>query len=517
MNLTLKKFRQNHIRFNEFLIKEISNHKTTYLFLSLILLIGFFVRVYRAGDLMGFYYDQGRDALVIWKLWNEGRPFLIGPITGLAGIFLGPFYYYLIAPFYLIGGGNPVYPAVFLAFLTICGVFMLYYLGWKFQDRTTGIIAAIIGSFSYYLILAGRWLSNPTPIMLTSMLFLYSLWKIVKTKNKYWWVIASLLIGISLQLESASAVFYLPVLVVLAVWQRKRIPGLKTILYSGMVFFVTLVPQILFNFRHENLIFNNFVRIIFEEKSFRHDFWEVLDVRLNYFWQVFYSKIFMERKDLTLYFSVASVTALLSKIKSKEEFHPVKLLLIFITVPMIGYILFQGNFGNIYDYYMTGYYFPLVLLFSLGLGIAWKKFLGKILVVIFFIFFININFKATKNYLSAGVDGPHHITLGNELQAVNWIYEDAVDLDSFKVDVYVPPVIPHSYDYLFLWQGHKKCGENLCGLVKDAETEIIYTLYEIDPPHPQRLDEWYLRFGVWTEIEETVEFGGITVERRKVL
>ena len=174
----------------KFWIRELKSYKFNYYLLGFVLVLGFFVRVYRTSDLLGFYYDQGRDALVIWKLWHEGRPFLIGPVTGLAGIFLGPFYYYLIAPFYLIGGGNPVYPAVFLAFLTVCGVFMLFYLGWQFQDRMTGIVAAIIGSFSYYLVLAGRWLSNPAPIMLTSMLFLYSLWMIIQSKKRYWWIAA---------------------------------------------------------------------------------------------------------------------------------------------------------------------------------------------------------------------------------------------------------------------------------------------------------------------------------------
>lgn len=502
---------------NKFIIKEVYTHKLTYYLLFVILILGFFFRVYRTSDLMGFYYDQGRDALAIWKLWHEGRPFLIGPVTGLAGIFLGPFYYYLIAPFYLIGAGNPTYPAVFLAFLTVCGVFMLYFLGWNFQDRVTGLIAATIGSLSFYLILAGRWLSNPTPIMLTSMLLIYSLWMIIQSNKKYWWIITTLIIGISLQLESASAVFYLPVLGVFTIWQRKKIPDYKTLTYSALIFFATLLPQTLFNFRHDNLIINNFRRVLVEEKSFRYDFWEVLEVRLNYFWEVFSSKIFMDRKDLAIIFSLASVTSLLSRIKLKEKMLPIKLLLIFTVIPMIGYVLFQGNFGNIYDYYMTGYYFPLVLLFSLGLGITWKKFLGKILVTVFFVLFFCVNIPATKNYLSAGVDGSHHITLGNELQAVKWVYEDSIDLDQFKVDVYVPPVIPHSYDYLFLWQGTKKCGENLCGLIKDGKTGVIYTLYEIDPPHPQRLNAWYSRFDGWTEIERAVKFGGITVERRKVL
>lgn len=112
-------------------------------FLLLAIIIGsFFVRAYRLHDLLGFYYDQGRDALVIWKLWHEGKLFLIGPVTGLAGIFLGPFYYYLIAPFYLLGKGDPVIPALFLAGLTTTAVLVLYVLGSSFHSKTAGIVAS---------------------------------------------------------------------------------------------------------------------------------------------------------------------------------------------------------------------------------------------------------------------------------------------------------------------------------------------------------------------------------------
>src|SRR3990167_6005968 len=160
----------------KFWINELKFHKIVYFLLTIILVGAFFIRAYRTGDLLRFYFDQGRDALVIWKLWHEGKPFLIGPVTGLAGIFLGPFYYYLIAPFYLIGGGNPAYPAIFLAFISTLGVFMLYFLGAKFLSRETGLIAATIGSFSYFIVLAGRWLANPTPILLSSMLLLWFMW-----------------------------------------------------------------------------------------------------------------------------------------------------------------------------------------------------------------------------------------------------------------------------------------------------------------------------------------------------
>jgi hypothetical protein len=188
---------------------------------------------------------------------------------------------------------------------------------------------------------------------------------------------------------------------------------------------------------------------------------------------------------------------------------------IFLGAPIIGYIFFQGNYGNIYDYYMTGYYLPMILLFALGLGVMWRTFVGKISVLIFLLAFLSVNGQLLRNHLSAGVDGPTHVTLGNELQAVNWAYKDAEDLEEFNVDVYVPPVIPHSYDYLFLWRGTQKCGKSLCGLRKDVNVSYVYVLYEQDPPAPERLSNWLIRYQDSTIVEREARFGGVTVQRRK--
>jgi hypothetical protein len=190
------------------------------------------------------------------------------------------------------------------------------------------------------------------------------------------------------------------------------------------------------------------------------------------------------------------------------------LLLIFIGVPMLGYLAFQGNFGNIYDYYMTGFYLPMILLFSIGMGELWKERAGKFIVLIFFALFLSLNGMLVRYYLIAGVDGPTNIKLGNELQAVNWIFEDAKGRGEFNVDVYVPPVIPHTYDYLFLWQATKRCGEDLCEMKLTERVPLLYTLYEVDPPHPWRLDTWLERQAGIGEVKEEASFGGITVQRR---
>ncbi len=501
-------------KFKKDLYKEIKTHPVIYASLFLVLLLALFVRIYRTEALLGFYYDQGRDAMVIWRLWHEGKFFMIGPVTGLAGIFLGPFYYYLIAPFYLVSGGDPVLPAVFLAFLSTIAIYFLYLLGKEFQDRVTGLIAAVIAGFSYYIVLASRWFSNPTSILLTSVLLLFSMWKIVRGESKKWWIAIALLIGVSLHFEAASAVFYLPMILVFAVWQKRNFPDKKVFLISSAVFIGTLLPQILFNFRHENILFNNFKEMLVGEESFKLSFWQVLNSRINYFWAVFHSKILPGLETWVLVFSVI---VLGTSIERKKELNKsaLTLLVVFIGIPMIGFIFFQGNFGNIYDYYMTGYYLPIILLFSMGLAKLLKTNHGKLIILVFFIFFIARNGEYIKNYITAGFDGPTHITLGNELQAVDWAFENAKERGEFNVDVYVPPVIPHSYDYLFLWQATKRCGDSLCEMNLAEQVPLLYTLYEEDPPHPERLEAWLERQKGIGEVEEEVSFGGITVQRRK--
>lgn len=495
--------------------KEVAERKLLYFFLLVVVLLAFFLRVYRLDDLLLFYYDQGRDAKVIWDLWHEGKFFLIGPVTGLAGIFLGPFYYYLIAPFYLIGQGNPVYPAVFLSFLVTVAIAITYFLGKKFHSRAAGFFAAFLSAFSYSLVGSGRWLSNPTPMFLTSVLLLWSLWEIASGKSKKWWIAASFIIGVSLHFEAASAVFYIPMLIVFAIWQRKNLPDIKNLILSGLAFFVTLIPQIAFNFRHDNILLNNFVNEFFKEKSFSLSLGEIVEKRINFFWGVFYSKILPGWPGYAGIFSLLSFAALFAEKKEDKTKRAIKLLLIFIGIPLIGYIFYQGNFGTLYDYYLTGYYLPAILLFSIGLSLIWRHWFGKIAIILFLLLFSFRNGVLIKNYLNAGVDGPEHITLGNEVQAVNWVYEDAENRESFNVDVYVPPVIPHSYDYLFLWQGTDRCGEDLCGLKLEERVDTLYTLYEVDPPHPERLEAWLERQKGIGVVEEEKSFGGITVQRRQ--
>lgn len=492
--------------------KEIYSQPWVYLLLSLLLIAAFFVRVYRLNDLLGFYYDQGRDALVIWQFWHEGKFFLIGPITGIEGIYRGPWYYWLIAPFYLLGNGDPVWPAVFLGFTSVAAIAILYYLAVRVAGKWAGLLAVIIASFSYYLVLASRWLSNPTPMLFISMVLILTMFWVMEGK-KWAWVFVSFMLGMAMQFGSAAEIFYFPAILTFAIWQRKNLPNKKILAFCSFILFITFAPQIIFDLRHEGVLSIAIKKFLVDEGSFKASFWEIIKNRAALYYQIFFSKLFPTSGLFWTPFATLGLVSLILNIKNlfaNKWF--LTIFLVFIW-PLIGMLFFQGNHGNVYDYYFTGYYLVFVLIFSVLISVLVKRTGGLIVVFLLLILFLQDNLTLVKSYLVAGVDGPTHISLGNELQSVRWVITDTKKQD-FNVDVYVPPVISYSYDYLFLWQTTKSCGRNLCGMVLDRQVPLLYTLYEVDPPHPERLDAWLKRQKGIGVVDKSEKFGGITVEQR---
>ena len=487
--------------------------------LALILFGAFFVRVYRIGQLLGFYFDQGRDAKVIWDLWHQGKFFLIGPTTGIEGVFRGPWYYWLIAPFYLLGRGNPVWPSVFLSATSVVAIFLSYKIAEKIAGKWAGILAVTIGSFSLYLVYSSRWLSNPTPMLLISMVFVYSLFGVLEGQRLNW-ILAVFMAGLAMQFGSAAEVFYFLGLAVFGVYlfftDRKKLPDLKIFLLSAVALGITFVPQALFDLRHQGILRGTVSKFLFQEGSFKLSFWEMAKIRFPFYYDVFFSKLFASSVKAREIIALILAGLAIYKYKTILKDKKLVLLLILLLSPILGMLFFQGNYGNVYDYYFTGYYLIFVVFFAAVLGLSSKSIWGKVIIVGFLFFFLKDNLTPLTNYIVSGVDGPRTIALGNQREAVDWVFEDAAQMgQSFNVDVYVPPVIPHAYDYLFLWQGTLRCGESRCGRELTERVPLLYILYEVDPPHPERLEAWLIRQKGIGKVEKEAKFGGITVQRRK--
>ncbi len=79
----------------------IFRHKVEVTILVTILIFASFMRLYRISDYMTFLGDEGRDAIVARDILH-GNFTLLGPRASAGDFFLGPIYYYMMAPFLLL-------------------------------------------------------------------------------------------------------------------------------------------------------------------------------------------------------------------------------------------------------------------------------------------------------------------------------------------------------------------------------------------------------------------------------
>jgi hypothetical protein len=119
-----------------------------------------------------------------------------------------------------------------------------------------------------------------------------------------------------------------------------------------------------------------------------------------------------------------------------------------------------------------------------------------------------LHFKLWDKSQSAG-----SINFVNQKEAINWIYQDAGNR-SFNVDVYVPPVIPYAYDYLLKWLPTTSAYQGYQGKLVAENKPLLYTLYEADGDHPERLAAWLARQKGIGKVITQYRSGAITVERR---
>src|SRR5260221_612021 len=107
------------------ILEEICMAKKIIIPLIFIFVFGYFLRVmFLPSKTLTFGYDQARDAVNALEI-AHGHLKIFGPPASQPGLFHGVFYYYVLAPFYLIGHGSPIVAAYGIALINALGVFLV--------------------------------------------------------------------------------------------------------------------------------------------------------------------------------------------------------------------------------------------------------------------------------------------------------------------------------------------------------------------------------------------------------
>src|SRR3989344_2408772 len=156
----------------------IKDNKQEAFILGLILLAGAIFRLYKINEYMTFLGDEGRDVIIVRRIFTEFHPPLIGPGTSIGNMYLGPLYYYLMAPALLIAGFSPVGPAVFIALLGIATIFIVWFVAREWFGKVAAAVAAALYAVSPTVIIYSHSSWNPNIMPFFALLCIYSVWNI---------------------------------------------------------------------------------------------------------------------------------------------------------------------------------------------------------------------------------------------------------------------------------------------------------------------------------------------------
>ncbi len=127
--------------------------KKNYLIISILLIAAFF-RLFNIYGYAEFLGDQGRDLIIIRDFLVNHNLFFIGPQTSIGNMYLGPYFYYLIAPSLWLSNFDPIGPAIFIALVGIATVYLVFYLVKKIFD--THLLHILLPFFMPSLLLSSN-------------------------------------------------------------------------------------------------------------------------------------------------------------------------------------------------------------------------------------------------------------------------------------------------------------------------------------------------------------------------
>lgn len=239
--------------------------KKVYQILLIIFLLGTLLRLYRLDDFAIFLGDQGRDAIIMKRIVTFEHFPAVGPSSSVGQVYLGPFYYYFMAPWLSMFHMNPIGPVVGVALLSSLFIVMAYLMIADIFDRKTAMLTSIFIAFSSTLIDLSRFSWNPNILPMFSFIAVYFFIKAILTKDRPFFILTGLFAGFAFQLHYVMFSLLFAFLVIslhqLSLHRKKAKQYLISVFLTIGAFITVNVPLIFFDLRHQFLNLKNFITL----------------------------------------------------------------------------------------------------------------------------------------------------------------------------------------------------------------------------------------------------------------
>jgi hypothetical protein len=241
-----------------------------HLLLVVILVGGLGLRFWGLENRAPFDWDQNRDYQVVTKL-ARGEITLIGPVAkGELGFFLGPLYYYLLLPGYLIADGSLLALPVAAVICDVMAILaMLTFLPARW-GRGQSLLMAAVWSVSWFAIESARISWNVALVPLWTILTLAFLTK-PPTTTKWGVVGLGVLLGLAWHVHAA----LIPLGLLLSLPFLFSSCRVSTWGFFAFGYLLPLLPLVLFDLRHGGLEHRLLLNFLQTTKEVRGD-WSLI-------------------------------------------------------------------------------------------------------------------------------------------------------------------------------------------------------------------------------------------------
>jgi len=371
-----------------------------------------------------FLFDHGRDMLEVKKIVVDHKQTLIGPFTGMQGVFQGPLHYYLLAIPFALSGGHPAGGVVLTALFGVLGTIASFFVGRKMGGRLMGLFAAFFFAIAPASIAFSQHFWNPHWIPFFMIFFMYFLYKAVFGNNCNWMVVG-FIGGIIAQSEFAfGGMLFLAIFFYALFFNRSSLT--KPVFWASFLFYLlTFLPQVLFDIRHSFLMTKSILfflkggsqglggAVVFPQRLF---------IRINELQSATIFAITPEKAlgYLLLIFVIGYLVVSFVHRNTKDF----KLIMFFFALPLIYFLGFLFYSHAAWSWYWIGLQVPTYLLASFVLSqTCAKRETQSIVIVIFLViyFFNTIPRYGAFHPLGEGATGAFR----NEIRVIDAVYKDA--------------------------------------------------------------------------------------------
>ncbi len=434
--------------------------------------------------LQGFFaytFDQGRDLLAVSEIVNDFNLTLIGPTTGLPGIFYGPWWYYFLSPIFFTTGGNPLAMTFVFAALGEITIVLLYLLAKKITKNILASLGvAAISAMSQPFITSSSQIWSPSLVLPLMVAYVFLVAKIFEKPKPLLFLLLGLASGLILDSGAAFGVALTISTIIAGLFFRKFFP-LKSYGFYFIGLLAVFSPRILFDLRNDFLITKSVASWLLSPTIYqeRLSLLERFINRLDLFWLQFAQTFTQSKKILSLVPLLVLVVIALFRANSLAKIPIFKFL--FLTTGLL-YLLFWLYPDAVWDYYLVGLPLIFLTLAAIIFSTLSKHLASLQISTMIVIVLLNINPK---------IFAPFSITW----QGDGAIYRNQTRvLDKVKVElkgdyslyVYTPARFDYPFDYLIDY--YARLG-NL-ELPKEGQRRF-YLIIRDDSSHSYLSSGWY--------------------------